>query len=119
MKETVEEFERNGFALPKEKRDELKIIQDKLSDLGIQFDSNISSYQDFLFVDEKQIDGLPDDYKNQHRLEDGTYKIGLEYPSYVPFMKYSKSDEARKELTKKYKNTAADKNLDVLKANFY
>ncbi|MBI9055587.1 MAG: Zn-dependent oligopeptidase [Bacteroidales bacterium] len=115
LKETVEEFERNGFALPKEKRTELKVIQDKLSDLGIQFDSNISSYQDFLIASEEQMEGLPEDYKKSHRQEDGTYKIGLEYPSYVPFMKYSTSDEARKELTKKYKNTAADKNLDVLK----
>ncbi|MCK5170078.1 MAG: Zn-dependent oligopeptidase [Bacteroidales bacterium] len=115
LKETVEEFERNGFALPKEKRDELKVIQDKLSDLGIQFDSNINSYQDFLIVTEDQIDGLPDDYKKAHRQEDGTYKIGMEYPSYIPFMKYSKSDEARKELAKKFKNTAADKNLDILK----
>jgi thimet oligopeptidase len=30
-------------------------------------------------------------------------------------MKYSVSDEARKELAKKYKNKAADKNLDILK----
>jgi thimet oligopeptidase len=115
LKETVEEFERNGFALPKEKRDELKVIQDKLSDLGIQFDSNISSYQDFLIVSEDQIDGLPDDYKKAHRLEDGTYKIGMEYPSYIPFMKYSKSNESREELAKKFKNIAADKNLDILK----
>jgi thimet oligopeptidase len=113
--ETVEDFERNGFALSKEKRIELKEIQDKLSDLGIQFDSNISSYEDFLIVSDDEIDGLPEDYKKSHKQEDGTYKIGLEYPSYVPFMKYSKSDKARKELTKKYKNTAADKNLEVLK----
>jgi thimet oligopeptidase len=113
--ETVEDFERNGFALSKEKRVKLKKIQDKLSDLGIQFDSNISSYEDFLIVKDEEIEGLPDDYKKAHKQEDGTYKIGLEYPSYVPFMKYSKSDKARKELTKKYKNTAADKNLEVLK----
>ncbi len=115
LKETVEEFERNGFALPKEKRDELKVIQDKLSDLGIQFDSNISSHKDFLIVTEAQIDGLPDDYKKAHRQEDGTYKIGMEYPSYIPFMKYSKSNEAREKLAKKFKNIAADKNLDILK----
>ncbi len=30
--ETVREFERNGFALSKEKRDELKVIQNKISD---------------------------------------------------------------------------------------
>jgi len=129
LKETIDEFERNGFALPKEKRDELKIIQDKLSDLGIQFDANISSYQDFLIVDEEQIEGLPDDYKKARKQEgqpeglsaeqagktSTTYKIGLDYPSYVPFMKYSTSGEARKELARKYKNIAADKNLDLLK----
>jgi len=113
--ETVEEFERNGFALSKEKRQELKLYKDKLSDLGIQFDANISSYQDFLIATEQQMDGLPEDYKKSHLQEDGTYKIGLEYPSYIPFMKYSKSDESRKELARKYKNTAADKNLDILK----
>jgi thimet oligopeptidase len=122
LKETVEEFERNGFTLPKEKRTELKVIKDKLSDLGISFDSNISSYQDFLIATEEQMEGLPDDYKKTRKQKDlpdgkagGTYKIGLDYPSYVPFMKYSTSDEARKELARKYKNTAADKNLDLLK----
>lgn len=115
LKETVEDFERNGFALPKEKRDDLKIIEDKLSDLGIQFDANISSHEDFLIVTEEQIDGLPDDFKNAHRQDDGMYKISLDYPSYVPFMKYSKSDESRKELARKYKNIAADKNLEILK----
>ncbi len=115
LKETIEEFERNGFALSKGKRAELKTIQDKLSDLGIQFESNISTYQDFLLVTEEQINGLPDDYKKEHRTEDGKYKITLEYPSYVPFLKYSTSDEARQELAKKYKNKAADKNLEILK----
>ncbi len=118
LKETVEEFERNGFSLPKEKRGQLKVIQDKLSDFGIQFDSNISTYEDFLIATEEEMDGLPDDFKNAHRQDDGTYKIGLEYPSYVPFMKYSKSDKARKEIMFKYKNTAADKNLDILKEIF-
>lgn len=118
LKETVEEFERNGFALSKEKRNELKLIQDKLSDLGIQFDSNISSYQDFIYVTEEQIEGLPDDYKNTHRQDDGSYKVGLDNPSYIPFMKYSKSNEARKELSRKHKNTASDKNLEVLKQIF-
>ena len=115
LKETVEEFERNGFALPKEKRGKLKVIQDKLSDLGIQFDANISNYEDFLMVGENQIEGLPEDYKKAHRQESGSYRIGLDYPSYVPFMKYSKSDDARKELAFKYKNIAADRNLEVLK----
>ncbi len=115
LKETIEEFERNGFALSKEKREVVKEIQNKLSELGIQFDSNISSYKDSLIITEKEIDGLPEDYKSAHKTKDNKYKIDLSYPSYIPFMRYSKSDEARKHLLKKFRNLAADKNLDILK----
>lgn len=112
---TVEEFERNGFALPKEKRDELQIVQNKISELGIKFSNNIDSYDDSLIVSEADMDGLPDDYKASHKVSEGKYKIDLSYPSYIPFMKYSKSEKARKELSFKYKNRAKDSNLVVLK----
>ena len=111
---TVEDFERNGFALPKEKRDELKIINDKLSDLSILFQKNIAEVNDYLIVNETEIDGLQEDYKNARRQEDGTYKIDLTYPSYIPFMKFSNSESARKELYTLYNNRAATKNPEVL-----
>jgi thimet oligopeptidase len=116
VKETVKSFEKNGFALPKEKREELKAIQDQLSEQVNLFYKNIAEYQDFLIVTEEEIAGLPEDFKKQHRQEDGTYKIGLEYPSYTPFMQYAQSEEARKKLYVKYLNRASDKNLEVLKA---
>jgi len=108
-------FQRNGFALSKEKRDELKIFQNKLSDLSITFSKNIADYQDFLIVSEADMDGLPEDYKNPRRQDDGSYKIDLSYPSYSAFMKSSPSEKARKAMYTKYSNRAADKNLEVLK----
>jgi len=114
VEKTVEDFERNGFALPKEKRDELKIINDKLSDLSILFQKNIAEVDDYLIVDESEIDGLQEDYKNARRQEDGTYKIDLSYPSYVPFMKFSNSGSARKKLYTLFNNRAATKNPEVL-----
>jgi thimet oligopeptidase len=114
VKETVEDFERNGFALSKEKRDELKIINDKLSELSILFQKNIAEVDDYLIVDEELIKGLQEDYKNTRRTEDGKYKIDLTYPSYQPFMKYSESESARKELYTLYNNRAAKKNPEVL-----
>jgi len=113
-KKTVEDFERNGFALPKEKRDKLKAINDKLSDLSILFQKNIAEVSDYLIVDETEIDGLQEDYKNVRRQEDGTYKIDLTYPSYFPFMKFSNSESARKKLYTLYNNRAATKNPEVL-----
>jgi len=114
VKETVEGFERNGFALSREDREKLKTINDQLAEIGNEFSGNIAAYQDHLVVSENEITGLPDDYKNKHRQEDGTYKIGLSYPAYQPFMKYSTSDEARKKLYFKFRNRAADNNLEVL-----
>ena len=114
LKETVEDFERNGFALSKEKRDQLKAINDKLSDLDVMFEKNIADADDYLIVDDAQIEGLQEDYKNARRTEDGKYKIDLSYPSYRPFMKYSNSVETRKDLYTLYNNRAAKSNLEIL-----
>ncbi|MCF8335887.1 MAG: Zn-dependent oligopeptidase [Bacteroidales bacterium] len=114
LEDTIRDFEQNGLGLPKEKREQIKKIQDDISELGIQFESNITSYQDALIVGEKEMEGLPEDYKQARKTEDGNYKIDLTYPSYFPFMKYSESDWARKELSRKFKNIASDKNPEVL-----
>ena len=114
LDDTIRDFEQNGLGLPEEKRTEIKKIQDEISELGIQFESNITAYQDSLIVGEKEMEGLPEDYKQARKTEDGNYKIDLTYPSYFPFMKYSESDRARKELSGRFKNIASDKNLEVL-----
>src|SRR5690606_7848591 len=115
LRETVDDFERNGFALSAELRDSLKRIKDAISEIGNEFNKNIAAYQDFLTVSEAEMEGLPDDYKAARRQPDGTYKIDLSYPSYLPFMKYGKSDKARKALYVKYYNRASDTNLDMLR----
>ncbi len=57
---------------------------------------------------------LQEDYKNARRQEDGKYKIDLTYPSYIPFMKFSNSESARKKLYTLYNNRASAKNPEVL-----
>jgi len=114
LNESIIEFERNGFALSKSKRDHLKVIKDQLAVLSDQFSENIAAENDFLEVDSDDMEGLPVDYKEAHQQAGGTYKIDLSYPSYGPFMKYSKSESARKALFMKYQNRAAPENLKVL-----
>ncbi|MEQ6118053.1 M3 family metallopeptidase [Reichenbachiella sp. MALMAid0571] len=114
LKETVEEFERSGFGLSKEDREVLKGINDQISEIGDKFSQNIASYKDFLIVSESDIEGLPEDYKESRKQKDGTYKVDLSYPSYRPFMKYCKSEKARKELYLKYMNRAYPDNIEVL-----
>ena len=114
LKETIEGYERNGFALGKHDRDKLKAINDEISQLGNDFAQNIASYQDFLVATEEDMDGLPEDFKDARRQDDGTYKVDLSYPSYRPFMKFSTSESARKALYYKYQNRATPDNLQVL-----
>lgn len=114
LRETVEGFERNGFALSSEKRKKLGEIKDKLSQLGTRFQQHIATHKDELVISEAEAAGLPEDYKEARRNKDGSYTITLDYPSYRPFMQFADSDEARKTLMTKYLNRAADKNLSLL-----
>lgn len=114
VKETIEEYERNGFALSAEKREELKTINDEIAVIGNKFNNNIGTYSDHLIVSESEIDGLPEDYKAARKQEDGTYKIDMSYPSVGPFFKLSNSDSARKELSLKFSNRAYPDNIEVL-----
>lgn len=113
--ETKRDFERNGLSLPQNKRDELRSLKDKLTQLSIAFSNNIASYQDSIIVTEKEMEGLPQSYKDARRRSDGKYKIDLTYPSYNPFMENAVSEDARKALYKKYNNRAASSNVAVLK----
>jgi thimet oligopeptidase len=109
VSESIADFERNGFALIKEDRDLLKSINDELAEISDQFSKNIAEDDQFLIVKQGDMDGLPEDYRAARKQED------LSYPSYLPFMKYSKSESARKALYLKYQNRAAPENLAVLK----
>lgn len=112
--ESLKSFERNGFALPLEEREKLKVVLDEISELGNTFRKNIAKYEDFSIFNEAEMEGTTEDFKKGHLQEDGSYKVGLSYPDYIPFMQNSKSEKARKELYLKYSNRAADKNLSVL-----
>jgi len=114
IKETVREFERNGFALVQQDRDTLRNMKDQLSDLANEFSRNIAEHQYQIIISEKDTEGLPKDYKKRHRMEDGMYKITLDSPSYRPFMRYAKSEKWRKELYIKYLNKGNPKNTGVL-----
>lgn len=115
LEKLLHELKRNGLGLPEKERNEIKEIKNRISDLSLQFSSNIAAVQDELIVAEEEMNGLPDDYKEMRKNEDGTYKIDLSYPSYHPFMKYSESDTARKKLYIRFKNRASEVNLPILK----
>jgi thimet oligopeptidase len=115
LTETVEQYERNGFALTPEKRQELQKLNDKIADLSSAFMANVAKDQSFMLVSEADLKGLPDDYIKSRPREGAAYRINVDAPAYTTFMKYAESEPLRKKLYTLYSNRAADSNLPVLK----
>ena len=114
LNDVMLDYKRSGFSLSAEKRKNVKTVLDKLTELGLQFDKNIRSSQDTLFLMEQDMKGLSENFKKERLQKDGRYSVDTSYPSYGPFMKLAESDNARKKLRFKYNNRASDKNITVL-----
>ncbi len=116
LEKTLRDYRDNGLGLAPEQRGRLKAIQTKLNDLSSRFEININESKDWLEVDDAGLTGLPaDDKAGLEKTAEGKYKVGLDYPSFIPFMRYAKNGELRKALNHKYENRAVPENLPILK----
>ncbi|QCX01114.1 M3 family metallopeptidase [Aggregatimonas sangjinii] len=121
-------FSRNGANLPDDKKKRLREIDAEASKLKLKFGENVlaetNKYQKHI-TNEADLDGLPDGAKEaaaqlaKSKDKEG-WLITLDYPSYIPFMKYAKNRELRKELSmafgsKSFKGDALDNQEIVLK----
>jgi len=105
------DFERSGAALPEDKREELKKINERLSMLSLEFGENLlAETNDFkLVIDNKEdLAGLPEglisaaaEVATQNGME-GKWVFTLHNPSWIPFLTYSDKRELREKLFKAY-----------------
>ena len=120
-------FSRNGANLEAAQKNRLREIDAELAKLKLKFGENIlaetNKYQMHL-TNESDLDGLPEGAKEAaaqlaKSKDKNGWLITLDYPSYIPFMKYAKNRELRKELalafgSKAFKNDALDNQKNVL-----
>ncbi len=100
-------FSRNGANLPDEKKSRLREIDAALSKLALTFGENVlaeTNAYELHLTDEKDLKGMPEGAKEaaaalaKSKDKEG-WLITLDYPSYIPFMKYAENRELRKELS--------------------
>ncbi|NNE76943.1 MAG: M3 family metallopeptidase, partial [Pricia sp.] len=100
-------FSRNGANLDDDKKKRLREIDAELSKLKLKFGENIlaeTNKFEMHLTNEDDLEGLPDGEKEaaaqlaKSKEKDG-WLITLDYPSYIPFMKYAKKRTLRKELS--------------------
>ncbi len=127
LEKSYKSFSRNGANLPDIKKSRLREIDASLAKLKLTFGENVleatNSFELHL-TNKKDLDGLPDSAieaahaEAKSRNKEG-WIITLDYPSYIPFMKYASNRELRKKLSlafgsKAFKGDAIDNQSNVL-----
>lgn len=115
LEKTLRDFRRSGVDKDDATREKIRALNAELVKIGQDFAKNIRKETFFIELDSASaLQGLPQDYIDQHRQANGTYKITTDYPDFVPFMEYAENDAARKDLRFKYLNRGSE-NSEVLK----
>ncbi|RXG28060.1 M3 family metallopeptidase [Leeuwenhoekiella palythoae] len=120
-------FSRNGANLAEDKKARLREIDTELSKLSLTFGENVlaeTNKFELHLTDEADLAGLPESTKEaaaQTAEEKGKkgWVFTLEYPSYIPFMKYAENRELRKKMAiafgaKGFHNDELDNQENVL-----
>lgn len=109
------EFERMGFGLEKDAREELKKNIKKRIELETQFSRNINEYRDSVAVTIDELDGLDERFiSGLKKNEEGKYLVSLDYPELIPFLGGAKNATKRKELLDKNLHKGGEVNMDIL-----
>ncbi|WP_431163962.1 M3 family metallopeptidase [Flagellimonas beolgyonensis] len=128
LEKKYKSFSRNGANLNDTDKKRLREIDAELAKLKLIFGENVlaeTNKYEMLLTNEEDLKGLPEGEKEAaaHLAESKGKKgwlITLDYPSYIPFMKYAENRELRKELSmafgsKGFHNDALDNQENVLK----
>ncbi|AVI50104.1 peptidase M3 [Pukyongia salina] len=111
-------FARNGANLSEDDKTKLRKIDADLSKLTLTFGENVlaeTNAYELHITEEDDLNGLPEGAKEaaaqtaKERNKEG-WVITLDYPSYIPFMKYAENRELRKKLSLAFGARAFQKN---------
>lgn len=110
LEKSYKSFVRNGALLSKKDKETLREIDRKLSGLQLSFGEHVladTNAFELLLTLENEIEGLPESALTaalelaKSKGKEG-WLITLDYPSYVPFMKYGSNRSLRKKLYKAF-----------------
>ena len=121
LEKKYKSFSRNGANLSENKQDTLRKIDKELSQLKLKFGENVlaeTNKFEMLITKEEKLSGLPaGTIEAAKHLAESKGKKGwlftLDYPSYIPFMKYGDDRKLREKLARAFGSKAfKNDNLD-------
>ena len=127
VESSIRDFELSGVGLEGETRERFNQIQLELAELSTKFSNNVldaTKAFKLKLTDKEDVEGLPPsalglmaqtakaEGNEEATPENGPWVVTLDYPSYIPFMKYATNRELREKLYKAFVSRASEGELD-------
>lgn len=114
LEKNYKAFVRNGANLNEEDKKKLREIDKELSTLSLKFGEHVlaeTNAFEMILTEESDLDGLPEGVREAAKLlakEKGTegWAFSLDYPSYIPFVTYSKRRDLRERMARAFGSRA-------------
>ena len=112
----LRDFRRAGVDKPDDVLQRIRILNEELVRIGQEFGRNIrEDVRSVSFDSAAALEGLPPDYIDGHAADErGKVTITTDYPDYLPFMSYAKSDAARLAIYTEFRKRGHPTNIEVL-----
>ena len=127
VESSIRDFELSGVGLEGQAKERFNQIQLELAELSTKFSNNVldaTKAFKLKLTDKKDVEGLPPsalglmaqtakaEGNEDATPENGPWVVTLDYPSYIPFMKYATNRELREKLYKAFVSRASSGELD-------
>jgi len=115
LEKSITDGKRNGLHLPEERREQIKTIKKRISELGTDFNKNLNEDTTFLYFNESQLSGVPEDLvKSFERDEEGRCKVTMKYPHFFPVTRKCNNPQTRFEMEKTYQSRCKQENTAII-----
>lgn len=114
---TKNDMKRAGVTLDEATRGKVLRLREELVLIEQEFSRNYrDDVRSVTLTDVTELAGLPPDYVQAHPAgPDGAIRVTTNYPDYIPFMAYAKSERARRALYFENNNRCVPRNLELLR----
>jgi thimet oligopeptidase len=111
----LRDFRRSGVDRDPAVRDRIRELNERLTELGQTFQRNIRDDQRVVSVRPEQLEGLPQDWIEEHPVgDDGLVELSMDYPDVFPMLQFARDREARVAMYTTFLNRGWPINDDVL-----
>jgi len=112
----LRDLKRAGHDLSEADRARLRELRQRLIEVQVAFNSNLDEWDDAIEMTNEDLAGLPDAYIERLAPgeSEGTYRVSMAYPDYIPFIEESENRDLRRQMQFKFWNRAAVDNTPLL-----